>query len=140
MNKAFLIATGLAATLFTVGTPSIHARSENGDQPSHQRAWNPAKMKSELGLTNEQAAKIKTEFLAQRGPLKEQAQKVQAARGNLRQAIQSGAPEADLRAAAAAIGSAEGDLAVVRSALFARIAPLLTPEQLAKIREMQANR
>jgi len=139
MNKVFLIATGLAATFLTVGTPSLHARPENREQPAHQRAWNPAKIKSELGLTNEQAAKIKTEFRAQKGPLKEQAQHVQSARANLRHAIQSGATEPELRTAAAALGSAEGDLAVVRAALFARISPILTTEQLAKHHDLQSN-
>jgi len=140
MNKLFLFATGLAATVFTLGTPALHARPESGEQAPHQRAWNPAKLKSELGLSDEQVAKIKTEFRAQKAPLKEQSQKVKAARINLRHAIQSGAPETELRSAAAALGVAEGDLAVVRAALFARIAPILTPEQLAKIRDLQAAR
>jgi len=140
MKKSFLIATSLAATLFAVGALSLHARPENNDQPAHQRAFKPGQLKAKLGLTDDQAAKIKTEFLAQKGPLKEQAQKLHAARTHLREVIQSGAPEAELRTAAAAIGSAEGDMAVVRSALFARVAPILTPEQLTKLREIQTHR
>jgi len=84
-------------------------------------------MKTELGLSDDQVAKIKTEFRAQKDPLKTQAQHVKAARADLRQAIQSGASESELRTAAAKLGSAEGDLAVVRAAVFARIKPILTP-------------
>jgi len=140
MNKIFLFVTGLAVTVFTVGAPALHARPEFRNQSENQRAWNPAKLKTELDLSDEQVAKIKTEFRAQKTPLKEQSQKVKAARTNLRHAIQSGAPETELRSAAAALGAAEGDLAVVRAALFARIAPILSPEQLAKIRDLQSSR
>ena len=141
MKKFILLSTALTATLFTVGTLALQARTDNNaDQPTHQRAFKPGQLKAKLNLTDDQAAKIKTEFLAQKEPLKEKAKNVHAARAHLRQAIQSGAPEAELRSAAAAIGTAEGDLAVVRSTLFARIAPLLTPEQLAKLREIQPAR
>ncbi len=141
MKKTFLISTALAATLFATSSIALQARPNNADQPAgHERAFKPGQLKAKLGLTNDQAAKIKTEFLAQKEPLKEKAKNVHTARSHLRDAIQSGAPEADLRTAAAAIGTAEGDLAVVRSALFARISPILTPEQLTKLREMQAKR
>jgi len=139
MNKLFLVATGLTATLFTFSVPTVHAQESVAPAPQH-RGWNPRQIKTELGLNDEQVAKIKTEFRAQKTPLKEQAQKVKAARTNLRHAIQAGAPESELRSDAAALGSAEGDLAVVRAALFARIKPILTPEQLAKFQELQARR
>jgi len=140
MKKLIIFSSALAATLFTAGTLALHARPDNADQPAHQRTFKPGQLKAKLGLTDDQAAKIKVEFLAQKVPLKEKAKNVHAARTHLREVIQSGAPEAELRTAAAAIGSAEGDLAVVRSALFARVAPILTPEQLTKLREMQSKR
>jgi Spy/CpxP family protein refolding chaperone len=139
MNKLFLIAAAIAASLFTLSSPALLAR-ETSRPDAQPHKWSPRQIKAELGLSDEQMAKIKTEFHAQKGPLKEQSQHVKAARANLRQAIQSGAPEAELRAAAATLGSAEGDLAVVRAALFARIKPILTPEQLAKFQELQASR
>ncbi len=141
MKRLLLLSTALAATLFAVGVLTLQARPDHADKTAgHQRAFKPGQLKAKLGLTDDQAAKIKTEFLAQKEPMKEQAKKVHAAREHLRQAIQSGAPETELRTAAAAIGTAEGDLAIVRSALFARIAPILTPEQLAKLRDMQPAR
>ena len=139
MNKLFLIATCLAATLLALSAPALHAQENATPAPQH-RGWNPRQLKAELGLTDEQVAKIKTEFRAQKGPLKEQTQHVRAARANLRLAIQSGAAESELRSDAAALGSAEGDLAVVRAALFAHLKPILTPEQLAKLQELQAKR
>jgi len=139
MNKLFLIATCLTATLFALGAPVLHAQASVAPATQH-RGWNPRQMKTELGLSDDQVAKIKTEFRAQKDPLKTQAQHVKAARADLRQAIQSGASESELRTAAAKLGSAEGDLAVVRAAVFARIKPILTPEQLAKFQELQSRR
>jgi Spy/CpxP family protein refolding chaperone len=138
MNKLFLAATSLSAALFAFSAPVVHAREFS--EPAQHRSWNPRQLKTELGLSKEQVAKIKTEFRAQKDPLKTQAEHVKAARADLRQAIQSGASESELRATAAKLGSAEGDLAVVRAALFARIKPILTPEQLAKFQELQASR
>jgi Spy/CpxP family protein refolding chaperone len=139
MNKLFLIATSLAATLFTFSAPVLHAQESVAPAMQH-RGWNPRQFTTELGLSDEQVAKIKTEFRAQKDSLKTQAQHVKAARADLREAIQSGASEAELRSTAAKLGSAEGDLAVVRATLFARIKPILTSEQLAKFQELQAHR
>jgi Spy/CpxP family protein refolding chaperone len=96
-------------------------------------------MRKALGLTDDQTAKIKTEFAAQKDTMKAQAHKVRDARASLRDAIQSGASEPQIRAAAAAVGAAEGDFAMERATLFAHIKPILTPEQLEKLHTLQAS-
>lgn len=137
MNKNFFRITVLTSLLLA-STTLLNARPASDDnQPRHQGFLKAGQMRKALNLTDEQTAKIKTEFAAQRETLKAQAHKVRDARSGLREAIQSGAPESQIRAAAAAVGTAEGDLAMERAALFARIKPILTTEQLAKLQTLQ---
>jgi len=138
MNKRFLLITALA-TLILASATFLNARSTSDDnRPAHQGYFKPGQMRKALDLTDAQTAKIKTEFAAQKDTLKARALKVRDARTGLRDAIQSGAPEPQIRAAASAVGAAEGDLAMERAALFARIKPILTPEQLEKLHTLQA--
>ncbi|MFT3867709.1 MAG: periplasmic heavy metal sensor [Nibricoccus sp.] len=124
------------------GTAAIAARPDSDSPGSHhrQKAFRPGQIKHALNLSDDQVAKIKTEFSAQKDAMKAQALKVRSARANLRTAIQSGAPENDIRAAAASVGAAEGDLAMVRANLVAHIKPILTPEQFEKLQALQAKR
>ena len=139
MKKIFLL-TVCATTLLIAGPQLLNAQPEPASSPARERLWNPARLKEKLGLTDDQVAKIRIEVRAQKGQLKEHAQHIQAARADLRQAVQSNASEQKIRTAATALGVAQGDFALARAALFARIAPILTPEQIAKFHEMQANR
>lgn len=139
MKKSIFTLLALAA-LALCGTAVHAARSESdpGKPAAHQRKFKPGQFKKALNLSDEQAAQIKTHLVAHKDALRSEARKVHAARASLRTAIQSGASEADLRAAATAIGAAEGDFALARANLFAQIKPILTPEQLAKLQSMQA--
>ena len=63
---------------------------------------------------------------------------VHDARMNLRTTIRTaGSSENDIRAASAKVASAEADLAVERAALFGRISPILTADQLARLNRLQ---
>ncbi|MBK9991489.1 MAG: hypothetical protein IPP19_12325 [Verrucomicrobia bacterium] len=138
MNKNFFRITALT-TFLLASTTFLNARPASDDnQPSRQSILKPGQMRKALNLTDEQTAKIKTEFAAQKDTLKAQAHKVRDARTGLREAIYSGAPETQIRNAATAVGTAEGDLAMERAALFARIKPILTAEQLAKLQTLQS--
>lgn len=141
MKKSIFALLALSAIALD-GTAAIAARPDSDNPNAHQRqkAFKPGQIKHALNLSDDQVAKIKTEFAAQKDSMKAQALKVREARTSLRTAIQSGAPETDIRAAAASIGAAEGDLAMVRATLFAHIKPILTPEQLEKFQAMQAKR
>ncbi|MFT3783988.1 MAG: periplasmic heavy metal sensor [Nibricoccus sp.] len=114
-------------------------------QPQHPRThqaarFKPGALRKQLDLTDAQVAQIKTAFASEKDAMKAQAHKVRDARVQLREAIQAGAPDTQIRAAAANVGSAEGDFAVQRAALFAKIKPILTPEQLAKLHELKNSR
>lgn len=141
MKKSFH-AFLLLSVLAIVGISNLHAQPAGDRQSTHHRQqdFKPGALRKELNLTDDQVAKIKTAFVAQKEPLKASAQKIRTARAQLRDVIQSGAPEAQIRSAAASIGAAEGDLAVVRAALFAQIKPILTPEQLEKFHQLQTSR
>ena len=139
--KKLLLATTLSA-LAIAGATTLNAQPDADYQPKHhrQQSFKPGALRKQLNLTDDQVARIKTEFAAQKDAMKTQALKVRDARANLRDAIQSGAPETQIRAAATNVGAAEGDLAMERAALFARIKPILTPEQLEKLNALQSSR
>lgn len=137
MKKVFLFSIAFAALLIA-GTAIHGARPDSDQQPNDQAHFNLSRLRKVLGLTDEQVAKIKTEFAAQKDALKPQALKVRDARADLRDAIQSSAPEAQIRAASVSVGASAGDFAVERATLFARIKPLLTPEQIDKLYALQA--
>lgn len=136
MKKSILALLTLTIVALA-GSTAIAAHPDSDKSSAHQHQFKPGKIKKALNLTDDQAAKIKTAFAAQKGPMKAQALKIREARTSLRHAIQSGAPETTIRSAAAAVGAAEGDLALVRATLFAQIKPILTPEQLEKFQALQ---
>lgn len=140
--KKSIFALLVLSAIALAGTAAIAARPDSDKPAGHQRqkAFKPGQIKHALNLSDDQVAKIKTEFSAQKDAMKAQALKVREARTSLRTAIQSGATEADIRAAATSVGAAEGDLAIVRANLFAHIKPILTPEQLEKFQTLQAKR
>src|SRR5579864_5708536 len=92
-----------------------------------------------LGLTDDQVAKIKAEFQSEKGTIKGLIFDLHEARVGLRQAIQApGATEDSVRLASAKVASVEADLAVERLKLYARISPILTTDQLEKLKEFRA--
>jgi hypothetical protein len=134
MNKLLLL---LALILAPCVVPA-QAASAN---PAAQRSlWNLKSLREKLDLSSDQVARIKTEFAQHKDALRSASAKLREARGELRTAIQNNVPEPQLRAAAANVGTAEGDLAVVRAALFAGIKPILTSDQLAKLQALQTAR
>ena len=101
-----------------------------------QRGWDKAKER--IGLTDAQITQIKAVLRPEKDTLIDLSRKQHDARIMLRDVItKDGANEPEIRAAAATLGAAEGDLAVLRARLHARIRPLLTKEQFDKIAEQQ---
>jgi Spy/CpxP family protein refolding chaperone len=95
--------------------------------------------KEKLQLTDAQIERIQTELAEEKDSLKSLISDLHNARIDLRQAIQaSGATETSVRAASANVASIEADLAVERLKLYGRIRPILTAEQLEKLKEFRA--
>jgi Spy/CpxP family protein refolding chaperone len=138
--KKLLLASFSLATLAVACTTYVNAQPASNREIAHQQRLKPGQLKAKLGLTDDQTARIKTEITSQKEALRAQALKVRDARVSLRNAIQANAPEPEIRADAAAVGTAEGDLAVVRANLFAHIKPILTPEQLEKLQTLRSAR
>lgn len=86
-----------------------------------------------LGLTDAQSAQIRQMLDASRSQMTTQFQALGSARQALRQAtLASPVNEGAIRNAAQALAQAEGDAALLRAQVHARIVPLLTPDQQQK--------
>jgi Spy/CpxP family protein refolding chaperone len=95
--------------------------------------------KEKLGLTDEQVAKIKTELKGEKDTLRDLISRLHDARVGVREAIQAAdANESSVRAASAKVAAVEADLAVERLKIYGKISPILTAEQVEKVREFQA--
>jgi len=132
-----MLAVGLVAgglITFNVRAVGISSDSGHGGVRGHflERA------KTKLGLTAEQSAQIKAVLGADRELLRHLISQRHAARIGLRAAIQAdGATEAAVRVAAAKVAAVEADLAVERLKLYGKLAPILTADQRAQVKEFQ---
>lgn len=99
------------------------------------------KMAKELGLTDRQKSQAKALFQGSRAQNKPLFSAMIAAKQQLRGLVQSGsADETAIRAQAAKVAAAEADLAVKRAQIAKQFLALLTPEQVTKLRAIQAKR
>lgn len=97
------------------------------------------RVKEKLNLTAEQVTQIKSVFKGEKDTLASLMNRLHDAHTGLRIAIhKSGATEASVRQAAAAVASAESDFAVERLKLWHKISPILTDEQRAGVDEIEA--
>ncbi|MDB6026951.1 MAG: hypothetical protein JWM68_3174 [Verrucomicrobiales bacterium] len=91
-----------------------------------------------LDLKDEQLDKIKTELRAEKDTIVPIIKNLHASRKALREAIHaSGATEASVREASKKVATAESDFAVERMKLSAKIGPILTEEQIAKVKQFE---
>jgi Spy/CpxP family protein refolding chaperone len=136
MKNRILILT-LAAVLGAGGLFAIKAHAaEAGVRRAPGALLQRAKER--LGITDAQAAQIREVLKADRETLAGLARQVHAAHVDLRAVIQKdAATDREVRAAASKLGQAQADMAVERHKLFGKIKPVLTPEQLDRLAEMQ---
>jgi periplasmic protein CpxP/Spy len=107
----------------------------------HQRGEHFARLAKKLGLSEQQRAQAKTIFQANRAQAKPLFAGLKGERHQLRQLIHSGsADEAAIRAQSAKVAAIEADLAVQRARGAKQLMALLTPDQLAKFKALQAQR
>jgi Spy/CpxP family protein refolding chaperone len=139
MKTSKWLVIGVVAALSAGGLMVFKGRaSERPVAGRSMRGQFLQKAKEKLGLSDDQFSQIKSALLAEKDNLKSLISKLHDARIGLREAIQaSDATEASVRAASAKVASAEADLAVERLKLFGKISPILTDEQLDKVKEFQ---
>jgi Spy/CpxP family protein refolding chaperone len=94
-----------------------------------------------LDLTDDQKAQIKTIADSHRDEFRAAGQKVGAAREAMRTLIEADAlDESAIRAKSAEVAAAEADLMILNAKVRRESQQVLTSEQLAKLKELQANR
>jgi Spy/CpxP family protein refolding chaperone len=136
MKNRILILT-LAAALGAGGLFALKAHAES-TAPRRAPGALLQRAKERLGITDDQAAQIRSVLKDERDNLVKLARAVNDGRTKLRGVIQKDdATEADIRAAAAELGKAQADMAVERHQLFGKLKPILTADQLDTLAEMQ---
>jgi Spy/CpxP family protein refolding chaperone len=143
MKMAKWIGITMAAAIALGGGMLVKARATDTNEVAGATAPRPGRglllgRLRKLGLTHEQVTTIKGDLAADRTTLTTLLSSLHDARINLRETIRKpGATEEDIRAASARVAGVEADLAVERARLYGKISPVLTPEQLAKMDELQ---
>jgi Spy/CpxP family protein refolding chaperone len=98
------------------------------------------RQKEQLGLSDEQVKKLEALESEVKEQLKAKNEAVRAKRDALDKAVDSGASEAAIRAAAGEIGNAIGDHAVLRAATKTKVNAILTDAQKTKLEELRKER
>ena len=137
MKSTKLLALGAAVAIAAGGIFVFKAHAANEAGPFN-RGSIIKRIIERLELKDEQIEKIKGELRAEKGTLAPMLRSLHEARKELRETIQSGADESAIRAASAKVAAVDADLAVERAKLHTKIAPILTEEQIAKVKEMEA--
>jgi Spy/CpxP family protein refolding chaperone len=144
MKNAKWIALAVAATIAVGGGMMVKAQTNAPVQtPPRPGAglFASGRLRQRLGLTAEQTTTIKADLAADKDTLVSLLSSLHNARIALRETIRKpGATEDEIRAASAKVAAVESDLAVERARLYGKISPVLTPEQLAKLDELQQRR
>jgi Spy/CpxP family protein refolding chaperone len=96
-------------------------------------------MVAQLNLTAEQKNEIRNICQQSRADANEVVEAIENARADLHEAVISGAGAEQIRAAAAKLGTALGNQAVLRAQTIAAVKAVLTPEQLKQWEENKAS-
>ena len=92
-----------------------------------------------LGLSDAQKEQIKTIVQSHSGETKPLGDRVASARQTLENAVMAGVVDESLiRQRSGELAAAQADLDVARARIFTEVFQLLTPDQQAQVREMQA--
>jgi Spy/CpxP family protein refolding chaperone len=135
-NKKLLAIAAAVAVLFG-GFAVVKVRAAAEEKARPFRGAVLQRIISELNLDKEQIDKIKGELRAEKEALTTLLTGLHETRKNLRETIQRGGSETDIRAASAKVAGVEADLAVERAKLHTKIAPILTVDQIAKVKTFE---
>ena len=134
---ALVAAIGLAVGgLFVVNSRAAQTAQSTDNTNGKLRE----RIKERLNLTDDQIAQIKSQLKSEKSNITSLMSRLRDARSNLRTEMQkSDATESSVRAASAQVAAVQADIAVERVKLRAKITPILTPEQRAKLDQMKAD-
>jgi Spy/CpxP family protein refolding chaperone len=137
-SKKYLV-IGLAALLGAGGlcVYQMEAAKPGGPGGAQFKGLFAQRIAEKLGLDDEQVAKIKKVRNDEKDYVLSKLTELHKARVELRTTIQSGGNEKAVRAAHAKVAAVEADLAVERAKVYAKISPILTSEQMAKVQDFQ---
>src|SRR5262245_28272413 len=135
--KSLTLAMAAAIIVGGITVPRIEAAQPDGPLAQRRDALR-ARLIEKLELTEDQIAKIKAELRAEKDTLTRLLKRLHDAHGQLRSTIQeSGVAEGNVRAAASNLAAVQADLAVERAKLHGKISPILTADQLARMKAFQ---
>jgi Spy/CpxP family protein refolding chaperone len=143
MKMVKWIGISMAAAVALGGAVLVKAQTTDTNQVSSVDTSRPGarwmgRLRTQLGLSHEQVTTIRADLTADKDTLTHILSSLHEARINLRETIRKpGATEDEIRAASAKVATVEADFAVERAKLYGKISPVLTPEQLAKLDELQ---
>ena len=140
MNIFKCLAAAAAMILALGGVFAFTSRAALSDGDNSPGGDFRERVRQKLNLTDAQLAEIKIQLKAERSNLSDLLTRMHDARAALRAEIQKAdATEASVRQAATKVSAVESDLAVERLKLHAKISPILTADQRAKLAELEAN-
>ncbi|MBV9463733.1 MAG: Spy/CpxP family protein refolding chaperone [Verrucomicrobiae bacterium] len=136
---------GLAAVLAVGGwsayrTQAAPAGAAFPSAAAHVNGIFARRIVEKLGLSDDQVVALKKVRNAEKDTVIAKLSELHQARKQLRSTIQSEKyDEAAVRSASRKVAAVESDLAVERAKIYAKVAPVLTDAQRAKIRDFEAS-
>jgi Spy/CpxP family protein refolding chaperone len=138
-KKLFALATAIAVLFGGFAVVKVRAAAE--EKAARQAPFRGGavlqKAIAELDLKAEQIDQIKATLRGEKDTLVTLLKQLHETKKNLREAIQSGGTETAIRAASAKVAAVEADLAVERGKLHSKIEPVLTDEQIGKVKAFE---
>jgi protein CpxP len=139
-KKAVIGSLTAAVVVLAASMAFAHGGRHGGDGAGFPGMYS-GRLLDRLGATGEQKTQIQAVLAKHRPEAEPLVRQMVAERRALRRMIQDGsADEKAIRSQAAKVASLESDLAVVRARTAKEVRALLTPEQTAKLAELQAER
>jgi len=130
----------LAAGLLAAGPWAGKARAEDEGKRGGRGAEFSAKMKERLGLSDEQAGKVKAAFEAEKAAIKPLREQRKEAARKLEEQVRGLAPDKEIQATLDGLDAGRKAMAAERQKLESSLAAVLKPSQRAKMRLLAAAR
>lgn len=136
--KYLALAGGVAIAAAGVFALNSRASQATADDQAVGGKWRQ-RVREQLNLSDDQVAKIEEQLKAEKGNITGLLTRLHDAREQLRTEIQKpDATETSVREAAAKVSAVESDMAVERMKLHAKISPILTADQRARLGKLEA--